>query len=88
MMTLKIHEEGEDTLVYFFQDESYGKHGNLGKGITTFVSAMRKQYKDFPLKVTLTIMNDRGEYYNHTTNKYNVAVEWKDCRLLLSAGRT
>lgn len=70
MYIFRISNEIDGQLIYTFQDESWGKDGNMGIGITAFIQAFKKQYKDFPAYTTLTIMNDRGEFYHPKANRY------------------
>lgn len=80
-----INEDG--TLIYTLHEESHGNWSNLGSGVITFISAMKEQYRYHPLETTLTVMNDRGEYYNQEKNKY-LPYDEKQSVIKLSTGRS
>lgn len=87
MIIFKITNE-DGILTYTFNDDSHhGKTGNLGIGVSIFIGAMKKQYYNHPLKTTLTIMNDRGEYYHESGNKYLHVVNNLVPMIVLSFGR-
>ncbi len=86
MYIIKVND-GTETLTYTFQDESSGSQGNSGRGITLFISAMKKQFKDYPLRAFMIIMNEYGSFYNHKTNLYQYNISKDDFELVLSEGR-
>lgn len=84
MYIFKVNEPSAGILTYTFQDTSWGKYGDCNLGIVTFISAFKKQYKGFHEPVTLTIMNDRGEYYHPALNKYKECIDYKDIQINLN----
>lgn len=75
---------GDETLTYTFQNTSWGKGGDDGLGITVFLGAMKKYYKDYGMPASVRIMNDNGLFYNPKLNKYVHTGDWKEISIPLN----
>lgn len=67
---------GFEQLTYTFMNESWGKGGNDGLGVSMFLSAFKKYFADDRQGVSAKVMNEHGLYYNPTTNLYVHTENW------------
>lgn len=86
MYTFKVRTDSE-VLTYTFQNTSSGKAGDDGLGVIVFLKAMKAYYKDYPEKVSVTVMNDAGLYFDVNTNRYIHTDDYRKVSIVLSDGR-
>lgn len=71
MYLLRINTSHE-TLTYTFQETHTCKTGDDSLGISTFLAAFKKYYAYYSYPVTVTVMDDRGNFLHQKTNTFRV----------------
>ena len=78
MYVIKVTVESESSLVYSFHEQITPVSDDIGRGIFVIRKSLSNFYKDYPLAVTMTIMDDRGLFYCQKENKYIPTVKYED----------
>ena len=78
MYVIKVTVESESSLVYSFHEQITPVSDDIGRGLFVIQKSLSNFYKDYPLAVTMTIMDDMGLYYSQKENKYIYAGKYED----------